>query len=197
MASIIDPSKISKHTHSYLTGKLLIATPALTDSCFEKSVIYILAHDNTGAMGLVINHVINNTQCSTILNHLNIDCSGLVEEMPIHFGGPIESTRGFVLHTSDYSKDAFQLDLPFSLSSNVEILKEIGAGKGPSKKIFALGYAGWEAGQLDQEVKENQWIVVPASEEIIFEIANHTKWMKAAESIGIDIVRVSPFLGHA
>lgn len=183
----------------YLAGQLLVATPSVQDSCFAKSVIYVLAHDDSGAMGIVVNQVINNANCSLIFNHLEIDCSGLKEDLPIHFGGPVESARGFVLHTRDYEEGALQLvHTPIALSSNVQILKEIASGRGPSKSIFALGYAGWEPGQLDAELETNSWLTVPATEDLVFETSNSTKWQKAVRAAGIkNPYNLMPDVGHA
>jgi putative transcriptional regulator len=194
MASI---TPINNSTEGYLTGQLLVATPALNDSYFHKAVIYILSHSEEGAMGIVVNHVIQNLSSSLILSHLNINQSDQHKDMPIHFGGPIESQRGFVLHTRDYNIDTFQLDTPIALSSNLQILKEIALGNGPHKSLFALGYAGWEAGQLEAEIAENSWINLPATEELVFDVTNSNKWEIAVGSLGINALRFSAQAGHA
>lgn len=181
----------------YFAGQLLIATPLVQDSHFARAVIYVLSHDEEGAMGIVVNHTIQNADCSLIFNHLNIDYSSLKRPLPIHFGGPVESSRGFVLHTRDYSKDTLNIETPIALSSNVEILKDIASGAGPRETIFALGYAGWGAGQLEQEIQENSWIIAPATEKLVFRTQNHDKWLFACKSIGVDISRFSPAAGHA
>ena len=193
MASLI---KHHDEKEGYLTGQLLAATPALINSPFDKAVIYILSHNDEGAMGIVINHVIQNLSSSLIFSHLNIEHNEQ-NTMPIHFGGPVESQRGFVLHTRDYNVDTFQLTTPIALSSNVQILKEIASGSGPNKSLFALGYAGWEAGQLDQEVAGNSWISVPATEELIFDVTNQYKWEKTIKSVGINALRFSSLGGNA
>lgn len=194
MASKITMNEMNE---GYLTGQLLVATPALTESYFDKAVIYVLSHNADGAMGIVINHIIQNLSSSLIFNHLNIEHAEQDQDMPIHFGGPIESQRGFVLHTRDYNVDTFQLSTPIALSSNVQILKEIASGAGPSKSLFALGYAGWEAGQLEAEIAENSWLTMPATEEVIFDISNSNKWDHAIKSVGINSLRFSVDAGHA
>jgi putative transcriptional regulator len=183
--------------NGYLTGQLLVATPVLNDSHFDKAVIYILSHTEEGTMGIVVNHIIQNLSSSLIFTHLNIDHSGPGKDMPIHFGGPIESQRGFVLHTRDYDVDTFELSTPIALSSNMQILKEIAAGAGPSKSLLALGYAGWEGGQLESEIAENSWLNIPATEELVFDRSNSSKWEKAVKSIGIDALHFSTYAGHA
>lgn len=178
-------------TNGYMAGKLLVATPLVNDDYFARSVIYLLSHDEEGAMGIIINHTIKDMHCSSVLNHLNISYARSEDDAPVYFGGPVESARGFILHTDDSPYNAI------ALSANVEMLKEIASGDGPRKSLFALGYAEWEAGQLDMEIQENSWIVIPATEELVFDANNATKWSDALKSLGIDIKRFSNIVGHA
>lgn len=200
-------SKLIEKTAGYLEGQLLIATPFLTGGCFARSVVYVFAHDEDGAMGIVINHVFDNLKCSQVLKQLDIPTMPTVfKDSPVHFGGPVESERGFILHTHEGVKEEFLVSHQETvlrrsneiiLSSNVDILKEMAQGKGPTQSIFALGYSGWDAGQLEQEIALNNWIPVPATPELIFSHSHHSKWLEAAESFGINLQRLTPSIGHA
>jgi len=187
----------NKPKDGYLTGQLLIATPAMNESYFNKTVIYILSHSAEGAMGIIVNNVIQNLSSTLIFNHLNIERGQLHKDMPIHLGGPVDSQRGFVLHTIDYTIDTLQVTEPIALSSNLQILKDIAAGSGPNKSLLALGYAGWEAGQLENEMAENSWLTIQATEELVFDVSNQTKWDVAIKSIGINTLHFSREAGHA
>src|SRR5690606_28433000 len=140
----------------YLEGSLLVATPVLNGSAFEKAVIYLCVHNEIGSMGILVNHAINNLKCSDILSQVGIKSSEInFNNAPVYFGGPIESAKGFILHTSDYYGINTQvLQDNISLTSTMDILQDMASGKGPHKRILALGCAGWEPGQLEQELKE-------------------------------------------
>lgn len=182
----------------YLEGQLLIATPSLQESCFESSVIYIFAHDKEGAMGVIINQLVENLSSSMLLSQLGVDPITVTEDIPVYFGGPVESGKGFLIHNSDYTpNDPIKTHGDIALSSNIDILKNIVKGNGPEKLIFALGYAGWTAGQLEKEIEDNSWLTVPATSELIFDCNNKDKWQQSAESIGIDILKFSNMSGHA
>jgi len=189
-----------KHSNvGYLEGNLLVATPLLNDSCFEKAVIYVCAHNETGAMGILVNHTLADIKCNDILNQVGINSPEIdFSNYPVYFGGPVESAKGFILHTSDYYGINTQiLHANVSLTSTIDILKDIAEGKGPSKQILALGCAGWEAGQLEKEIKENSWITIPASEDIVFDTNNINKWQEATNSLGINFVNYSSIVGSA
>lgn len=200
-------SKIAEKPPGYLEGQLLIATPFLAGGCFMRSVVYIFAHDDDGAMGLVINHIFDNLKYSQIFNQLNISpTTPFPEDRPVHFGGPVECERGFILHTKEgldhdyftnHHNSVLKRNNEIILSSNVDILKNIAAGKGPKHSLFALGYAGWDPGQLEQEIAMNSWILVPASPELIFDPQPSSKWLGTAESFGIDLHKLTPHVGHA
>jgi putative transcriptional regulator len=159
--------------------------------------VYVLSHNNKGAIGLVINHAVNNVDSSVIFQSFNIENSSK-KSLPVHFGGPIEAEKGFILHTNDYNKDTIlkSEDNPVALSSNLQILKDIAAGSGPEKSIFALGYAGWGAGQLENELN-NFWIRVPFDKEIVFANDDERKWELALGSAGIKSYTLSSQCGHA
>jgi putative transcriptional regulator len=183
----------------YLQGSLLVATPLLKGSCFEKSVIDVCAHNETGAMGILVNHTLGNLKCGDILTQVGIKPSEITcDNSPVYFGGPVESAKGFILHTSDYfSKSTQILHDNISLTSTIDILEDIALGKGPSKRILALGCAGWAPGQIEKEVKENSWITIPANESIVFDTDNLEKWQIAANSLGINFTNYSLSVGNA
>lgn len=182
----------------FLDGKLLVATPKIHGSCFDKAVIYLCVHNAGGAMGVIINHKVETIAFNDLLGQLNIPSATDQRNVPIHFGGPVEATRGFILHSSDYRQpDTIVNRDEVALSSSVSMLREIAQGRGPSQGILALGYTGWSAGQLESELEEGSWIAVPASKELLFGANNGDKWLLAAASQGIDFGRFSPHVGHA
>ena len=183
---------------SYVTGQLLIAMPGMRDERFAKSVIYMCAHSEEGAMGLVLNQRLDSLTFAELISQLELDEKHLSRDVPVHFGGPVESGRGFVLHTSDYQQDAtLEVVNGVALTATVEILKAIAQGKGPQKSLLALGYAGGGPGQLDMEIRANGWLQVPSDSEIIFDIEPDTKWERAIERLGIDPRMLSDDVGHA
>ena len=183
---------------SYVTGQLLIAMPGMRDERFAKSVIYMCAHSEEGAMGLVLNQRLDSLTFAELISQLALDEKHLSRDVPVHFGGPVESGRGFVLHTSDYQQDAtLEVVNGVALTATVEILKAIAQGKGPQKSLLALGYAGWGPGQLDMEIRANGWLQVPSDSEIIFDIEPDTKWERAIQRLGIDPRMLSDDVGHA
>ena len=183
---------------SYVTGQLLIAMPSMRDERFAKSVIYMCAHSEEGAMGLVLNQRLDSLTFAELISQLELDEKHLSRDVPVHFGGPVESGRGFVLHTSDYQQDAtLEVVNGVALTATVEILKAIAQGKGPQKSLLALGYAGWGPGQLDMEIRANGWLQVPSDSEIIFDIEPDTKWERAIQRLGIDPRMLSDDVGHA
>lgn len=191
--------KPGKLKPGYLEKQLLVATPALTGSCFSKSVIYICVHNDEGAMGIILNQPLKNVAAPHIFEQLHIKASSAdAIRLPVHFGGPVDPARGFVLHSPDYHQtDTVELEEYFSLTSNVAILRDIAKGQGPSKCVLALGYAGWEAGQLEAEVEQNSWISVAPAETILFDVDNDSKWTRAAALLGFDILQLSGNAGHA
>lgn len=180
-----------------LEGKLLLAMPAMGDPRFVKSVIYMCSHTEEGAMGIAVNRPIENLNFSQLLEQLNIGGEPKIE-LPIHAGGPVETGRGFVLHSADYSQDStLFISDTVGLSATVEILKELARGKGPRNRLLALGYAGWGPGQLEQELARNSWLTVDPSDELIFAAPPEEKWPRALSQIGIDASRLSAEAGHA
>ena len=182
----------------YLSGQLLIAMPGMTDPRFEKSVIYVCAHNSDGAMGLVVNRAIDSLTFPELLQQLEIDPAAGNDSVRVLFGGPVEQARGFVLHSPDYLQDAsLVVDENVALTATIDILRAIAEGKGPANCLLALGYAGWGAGQLDSEIKSNGWLSVDADVDLVFGCDLDEKWDRAMAKIGIDPRMLSDDAGHA
>jgi putative transcriptional regulator len=185
-------------TDTTLSGQLLVAMPQMSDPRFARSVVYLCAHSADGAMGLVINRLIDSLRFDALLDQLGLESSAEHENLPIHFGGPVESSRGFVLHSTDYIQDSTLLiDDEIALTATIDVLRAIADGGGPERRVLALGYAGWGAGQLDQEIQDNGWLLVPADEALVFGFDNDTKWQSAISKLGIDLPLLSTEAGHA
>ena len=183
-------------SNSQLTGQFLIATPSLVGSCFEKAVIYMCSHNEKGAMGLLVNRSIGSVKMSDLLSEAKVENS--LEDVLVHFGGPVDLTKGFVLHSSEYSNNnTSAIKDGVSITADIGVIKDITKGSGPQNSIVAFGYAGWGAGQLESEVLSNTWISAPANNDIIFKIDNKNKWEAAAKIVGIDLAHYSSVAGHA
>src|SRR3546814_4158911 len=164
----------------YLTAQLLVAMPTMRDPRFAKAVIYMCVHNAEGAMGLIINRHIESLKFPQLLEQLNIESFGVARDLPIHFGGPVESGRGFVLHSSEYSQGGtIAVAESVGLTATIDILKDMAEGKGPRRSLLALGDAGWGAGQHDGEIQQNAWLHVPADENLVFDSDLDTKWERA------------------
>ncbi len=187
-----------EHPSAYLTGQLLIAMPGMSDPRFSKTVVYICAHNADGAMGLVVNRAIDTLSFPDLLEQLEIDAVGDETPIEVLFGGPVESARGFVLHSPDYVQDAtLVVDEHIALTATTDILKAIAGGGGPHNRILALGYAGWGPGQLDSEIMSNGWLHVDADDDLVFGHDLERKWEQAIQKIGIDPRMLSGEAGHA
>jgi len=182
----------------YLTGNLLIAMPTLRDPRFARTVIYLCAHNADGAMGLVINRLVGSVTFPDLLRQLGVDTAGVDKEIRVHFGGPVESGRGFVLHSGEYKHDStLQVASKVALTATVEILRDIALGRGPQRSLLALGYAGWGPGQLDSEIQANGWLHVDSDEQLVFGDDLTNKWERAFGKLGIDISLLSSESGRA
>jgi len=182
----------------YLTGKLLIAMPGMQDPRFARSVVYLCAHSAEGAMGLVVNKLIDSLTFDDLLSQLGIENPRPGQEINVHFGGPVESGRGFVLHSSDYNQDStLVVDERIAMTATLEVLRDIASGSGPKSHLFALGYAGWGPGQLDNELQANGWLTADANESLIFKAPMDTKWERAIRHLGIDPSFLVGDAGHA
>jgi putative transcriptional regulator len=182
----------------YLTGQLLIAMPSMLDSRFTRTVIYLCAHNEEGAMGLVVNRLIGSITFPDLLEQLDIDSSGVKDEIHVHFGGPVESGRGFVLHSADYHQEGtLKVSDIMSLTATIDILRDMAGGGGPHHSMLALGYAGWGPGQLDSEIQANGWLHVAADDKLVFDTDLNGKWERAISKLGFDPSMLSGAAGHA
>lgn len=182
----------------YLVGSLLVAMPGMPDTRFSKSVIYVCAHNDDGAMGLVINQAMDELTFPDLLAQLNLVQTDPGAVISIQFGGPVEQGRGFVLHSPDYLHEStLVVDGDVALTGTVDILQAIAEGHGPKERILALGYAGWGPGQLDNEILANGWLTVEADREIVFDVDLEDKWQHAVSKLGIDLSLLSEEAGHA
>jgi putative transcriptional regulator len=179
-------------------GQILLAMPAMTDPRFERAVIYMCAHNADGAMGIVINKTLDSIDFRELLGELVITVGPGFRDVPVHFGGPVENQRGFVLHSKDYSHtETLLVDDSIGLTATIKVLRDMASGDGPARSILALGYAGWGPGQLESEIHQNAWLTVPASDELLFDSANDEKWERAFNSIGVDLSVLSGSSGRA
>jgi putative transcriptional regulator len=191
-------SQSQGNAESSLSGQLLVAMPQMADPRFARSVVYLCAHSADGAMGLVVNRLIDSLSLNSLLEQIGVEQAAGAGDMPIHFGGPVESSRGFVLHTTDYMQDStLVIEDQIALTATIDVLKAIARGEGPRRKVLALGYAGWAPGQLDAEIQANGWLLVPADLDLVFGVDNESKWQRAIAKIGIDLSLLSSEAGHA
>jgi putative transcriptional regulator len=190
----------------YLDGQILIAMPVMDDPRFERSVIYLCAHSPEGAMGIIVNRPAGSIDFPGLLVQLDIIKRAdqimlpeTAESMKVLRGGPVDTGRGFVLHSSDFFiEDAtLKIDSGVCLTATVDILRAIAKGSGPKRAILALGYAGWAAGQLENEIQRNGWLHCDADADLIFGADADEKYMRALRKIGIDPGMLSADAGHA
>lgn len=182
----------------YLTNHFLIAMPALEDPNFFHTVTYICEHNAEGALGLVINRPLD-IRLEEVFNHMDLkDASPRARQIPVHLGGPVQQDRGFVLHEPLGEWEAtLKVTDRIGITSSVDILAAIARESGPERSLIALGYAGWGAGQLEQEMMDNAWLSGPADPEILFNTPDEQRWIAAAASLGVDLSRLSGDAGHA
>jgi putative transcriptional regulator len=182
-----------------LAGQLLVAMPQMSDPRFARSVVYLCAHsDDSGAMGLVINKLLGSLTMGELFAQLDLEPSAAADARPVHFGGPVEAGRGFVLHTADYREDATLLVADdIAVTATLDILRAIGKGSGPRRSLFALGYSGWAPGQLDAEIQANGWLSITADNDILFAADYDGKWRRALAKIGVDLSMLSSAAGRA
>lgn len=182
-----------------LTGKILIAMPGMGDPRFEHSVIYLCAHSEEGAMGLIVNKPSADVSMAALLEQLSITPSPGLGPRQVHFGGPVEMGRGFVLHSPDYMSGltTLQVNDGFSMTGTLDVLETIARGDGPANWMAMLGYAGWGPGQLEEELAANGWLVCDATPELVFETADASKWGAALNSMGVSAHLLSAEGGRA
>lgn len=181
-----------------LTNHFLIAMPAMTDPFFAKSLTYVCEHNDEGAMGIVVNRPIS-LNLSELFAQINMPLTQPeLEDMPVHFGGPVQTDRGFVLHNAGGKwQSTLQVNDKIELTTSKDILQAVGEGTGPSNLLITLGYAGWSEGQLEQELAANAWLSVPATEHILFDLPAEEKLAAAMALLGVDFASLSEEAGHA
>jgi putative transcriptional regulator len=186
-------------TPAFLDGKLLVAMPGMGDIRFERAVIFICAHSSDGAMGLIINKPAPDLRFADLLEQLDIDADAGQSAIRVHFGGPVEHGRGFVLHSADYRAGDATMEVTgeFGMTATIDILRDIAVGRGPERSLLALGYAGWGPGQLEFEIQANGWLTCEASADLVFGNRDGGKWEAALASLGIDPRMLSAEGGRA
>ncbi len=182
-----------------LKGKLLLAMPGMDDPRFHKAVIFICSDNEEGSMGIVLNHQLAGMVLGDLFTEVGLDTPPQERsDEPVMMGGPVETSRGFLLHTMDYdSAETIKVNDKFGVSGTLEALKSYAEGQSPRNVLFALGYAGWGPGQLSQEILDNAWLVVDADYELIFNTDITDRWTRAMSRHGIDPARLSGNAGHA
>ena len=179
-------------TAETLAGKLLVAAPSMPDGYFAHSVVYMLHHDETGAIGVVVNIPMGDLPIASIFEGLGIE-PALDDEMSdapvrVYSGGPVDATQGFILHSNDEGgTDTLAAAGGLALSMSVELMRAIAAGKGPKRRLLLFGYAGWGPGQLEQELKRDDWVTVPADDSLVFDSDDGTKWRRSLDRLEVDL----------
>ncbi|HEY8137703.1 MAG TPA: YqgE/AlgH family protein [Methylocystis sp.] len=199
-------AKATPKQRLFLDGQLLVAMPGMTDERFARSVIYLCAHSADGAMGIILNRPASVRNFPELLEQLRVIDSderiklpNAAKDIQVLFGGPVQTDRGFVLHSADFHirNSTLPIDEDVSLTATIDILRAIAMGEGPDRALLALGYAGWGAGQLENEIQLNGWLHCPADPAIVFDRDLDTKYSRALRSIGIDLASLSVTAGHA
>ena len=183
----------------FLDGQILIAMPGMQDPRFHRSLVYLCAHSADGAMGLIVNKRADDLKLKDLFGRLGIPIGSGIARKPVHYGGPVERGRGFVLHSSDYHSDdaTRQVDDATSMTATLDILHAMATDRGPDHAIIALGYAGWAPGQLEAELQANGWLACPADEGLLFGTDEDSKWDKALAKIGVHPAMLSSTGGRA
>ena len=178
---------------------MLIAMPGMPDPRFSHSLIYLCAHSSDGAMGLIVNKPSVEMSFETLIDQLPIENTGNLSDIRVHFGGPVEVGRGFVLHSPDFQSDmtTLQVDEAFAMTATLDVLESIALGTGPEKSLIVLGYSGWGPGQLEREIAENGWLVCKARSDLVFDTPDSDKWESALGSLGISPLALSSEGGRA
>jgi len=182
-----------------LTGKMLIAMPGMGDPRFDHAVVFLCAHSAEGAMGLIVNKRMPDLLLNDMLEQLEIAKGVGSEGIGVHFGGPVEGGRGFVLHSHDYCghPGTLEIDAAFGMTATKDILVDIARGDGPAATLTALGYSGWGPGQLESELQQNAWLTVDGDAAIVFDPDDGGKWERALKKLGIDPLMLSASGGRA
>lgn len=170
---------------SSLVGRFLVAAPSMPDERFQKSVVFICKHDEDGALGIMVNNKVDDLPLGQVFKQLGIQVPSAAEERPVLFGGPVETSRGLVLHSSDYKREeTLLIEGGMALTASLEILKDMAGGTGPKQAWLALGHSGWAPGQLDREMQDNAWLVVDGDPSLVFDPDFTDKWQRALDRLG-------------
>jgi putative transcriptional regulator len=183
-----------------LAGQILIAMPGMADPRFDRSVVLICAHSDDGAMGLIVNKPLEDLSFTGLLDQLKIPVAPQGRDIRVHYGGPVERGRGFVLHSADW-RDRAEGTMPvpggLEMSATLDILQALARGQGPGQALLALGYSGWGPGQLEAEIARNDWLTAPIPRDLVFAADNRLKWSAALKGMGIDPLTLSASAGRA
>ncbi len=196
----IDMNPSDSNKGEFFKNKILISTSTIKGDVFEHSIVYVCEHNAFGAMGIIINRQLGKVEVKELIKQfkINSDIKTKFLNTAVHFGGPVDTNRGFILHSTDYiCEDTKIIKGEVALTGTMDILTKIADGTGPEKSFFALGYAGWDAGQLEQEVYDNAWLLVDVDEDLLFSPKNENKWEKAMSKLGVDPTILSADVGHA
>jgi putative transcriptional regulator len=168
-----------------LVGRFLVAAPSMPDERFQKSVVFICKHDDEGALGIIVNNKVDDLPLGQVYKQLGIAVPKNAIELPVLFGGPVETSRGLVLHSADYKREeTLLIEGGLALTASLEILKDMAEGSGPKQAWLALGHSGWSPGQLDREMQDNAWLVVDADPNLVFDPDFEAKWQRALDRLG-------------
>jgi len=183
----------------FFSGQFLIAMPGIGDPRFERALILVCAHDEEHAMGLAVNRPVEGLTVPDLLGRLGVEATIALPDDPVLLGGPVQRERGFVLHSADYaSEHSLEVGDGVSLTATREVLDAMATDNGaPARSLLALGYAGWGAGQLEEEIKQNVWLTCEADDELIFSHDYDAKWARALAKLGVDPERLSSAAGRA
>ncbi|MDD4557035.1 MAG: YqgE/AlgH family protein [Alphaproteobacteria bacterium] len=184
---------MKKFADKYLTGKCLISNSYVENDIFSNSLVYICSHTKDGAIGFIINKKLPEHLSKSFNEEMNAQ-----NRINIYQGGPIEEIKGFIIHSTDYlSYDTIEIDSQTAISSSMDVLRDITMGEGPQKSLLLMGYTSWQAEQLENEIRKNDWLVIDSSPEIIFNQDDRMKWHDAIKTLGFDMSQLSPLSGTA
>ena len=194
--------KTNKKHDSFLKGQLLMAMPSIGDERFSRAVIFICSHDEKGAMGVVINQTMPDLLFGTLLEDLDIESNitlpTALYKTPVLRGGPVEASRGFLIHSNDFTeKDTVKVQNDIYMTATIDALLSLSKNIVPENFVFALGYAGWQPGQLENEIKDNAWLTLPATTDLVFNTHVDDIWKDSMAHLGINAAQLSSLSGSA